>query len=65
MSPKDRGATNRALVRDLLRTRLGISRAEFGGDLGIGAMAVTRHVTAIRSEWGARSLPTRRGKMED
>jgi biotin operon repressor len=56
------GETNRAAVRALLSSHLGISRAEIAKRLGLSAMAVTRHVTAIRAEWGAASLPTRRGR---
>ena len=55
------GAANRKAVRALLRENLGISRKEIGQRLGLSAMAVTRHVTAIRAEWGGESLPTKRG----
>lgn len=56
------GQVNRAAVRTLLASHLGISRAEISKLLGLSPMAVTRHVTAIRSEWGAESLPTKRGR---
>ncbi len=56
------GATNREAVRALLRERLGISRAEIAKFLGLSEMAVSRHVATIRAEWGAATLPTRRGK---
>lgn len=56
------GATNRAAVRALMVTHLGISRVEIAERLDLSPMAVTRHVTAIRGEWGGKSLPNRRGK---
>ena len=61
------GATNREAVRTLLRERLGISRAEIAKFLNLSEMAVSRHVATIRAEWGATTLPTRRGlpKNED
>ncbi|EHK57724.1 hypothetical protein MAXJ12_08374 [Mesorhizobium alhagi CCNWXJ12-2] len=59
------GERNRAAVRALLASRLGISRTEIAERLELSAMAVTRHVAAIRAEWGAATLPTRRGKGED
>ena len=55
------GATNREAVRTLLRERLGISRTEIAKFLGLSEMAVSRHVAMIRAEWGATTLPTRRG----
>jgi len=56
------GERNRAAVRALMVTHLGISRQEIAAKLGLSPMAVTRHVAAIRSEWGGDTLPTRRGK---
>lgn len=58
------GEKNRAAVRALLASHLGISRTEIAGRLGLSPMAVTRHVTAIRAEWGGLSLPTRRGRVQ-
>lgn len=58
----ERGKENRALVRKLLQEYLGISRTEIMQKTGLGAMTVSRHVAAIRAEWGADTLPTRRGK---
>lgn len=58
----EKGETNREAVRCLLKAHLGISRTEIAEILGLSKMAVTRHVTAIRAEWGGKSLPTRRGK---
>lgn len=55
------GAENRAAVRALLASHLGISRQEVAQRLNLSPMAVTRHVTSIRAEWGGLSLPTRRG----
>ncbi len=55
-----RGAANKEAVRALLASHLGISRVEIAARLGLSPMAVTRHVTSIRAEWGAKSLPTRR-----
>lgn len=55
------GRQNRNAVRALLSSCLGISRREIGEMLGLSPMAVTRHVAAIREEWGAKTLPTRRG----
>ena len=63
LKPVERGARNRAAVRALLVSHLGISRTEIAERLGLGLMTVTRHVTAIRAEWGGTSLPTRRGKV--
>ncbi|GAA2867052.1 biotin operon repressor [Aminobacter niigataensis] len=54
------GERNRAAVRALMVTHLGISRVEIAAKLSLSPMAVTRHVTAIRSEWGGEALPTRR-----
>lgn len=54
------GRTNREAVRALLSSYLGISRVEIAEKLGLSTMAVGRHVTAIRKEWGGASLPTRR-----
>ncbi|WP_394118237.1 winged helix-turn-helix domain-containing protein [Xanthobacter lutulentifluminis] len=56
------GADNRAAVRALLASHLGISRREISERLGLSPMAVTRHVAAIRAEWGAKPLPTRAGR---
>ena len=56
------GKANRLSVRALLIGYPGISRVEIAEKLGLSKMAVTRHVTAIRAEWGAKSLPTKRGK---
>lgn len=58
------GNQNREAVRSLLASHLGISRTEIAAHLGLSPMAVTRHVTAIRAEWGALSLPTRRGRAQ-
>lgn len=55
------GNKNRTAVRALLESHLGISRTEIAAKLGLSPMAVTRHVAAIRSEWGGDTLPTRRG----
>lgn len=57
------GEDNRAAVRALLASHLGISRAEIGDLLGLSPMAVTRHVAAIRAEWGAKTLPTQRARQ--
>lgn len=57
------GERNRAAVRALLSSHLGISRAEIAKLLDLSPMAVTRHVASIRAEWGATTLPTRRGKQ--
>ena len=57
------GAKNRAAVRALLTSHLGISRTEMAHRLGLSPMAVTRHVTAIRGEWGAGPLPTGAGRI--
>lgn len=54
------GADNRAAVRILLASHLGITRREIGEKLGLSQMAVSRHVSAIRAEWGALPLATRR-----
>ena len=54
------GADNRAAVRALLASHLGISRREIAERLGLSPMAVTRHVATIRAEWGAAPLPTKR-----
>ncbi|WP_424464522.1 winged helix-turn-helix transcriptional regulator [Paradevosia shaoguanensis] len=43
-----------------MATHLGISRKEVSERLGLSPMAVTRHVAAIRAEWGGDTLPTRR-----
>ncbi|WP_394031286.1 winged helix-turn-helix transcriptional regulator [Xanthobacter autotrophicus] len=43
------GADNRAAVRALLVSHLGISRREIASRLGLSPMAVTRHVAAIRA----------------
>lgn len=59
------GEANRKAVRALLSSYLGISRVEIAKILGLSTMAVTRHVTAIRAEWGAKSLPTKRGSSHD
>ena len=56
------GMSNRAVIKALLSSHLGISRKEIAERLGLSQMAVTRHVTAIRAEWGGKSLPTRRGR---
>lgn len=56
------GRTNREAVRALLSSYLGISRVEIAEKLGLSTMAVGRHVTAIRKEWGGASLPIRRGR---
>jgi predicted ArsR family transcriptional regulator len=59
------GRQNRDAVRALMVSHLGISRVEIGHKLGLSAMAVTRHVTAIRNEWGGKSLPTKRAMGGD
>ena len=59
------GALNLEAVRWLLRDYPGISRTEIAARLGLSKMAVTRHVTTIRREWGAGPLPTRRNIDED
>lgn len=56
------GADNRAAVRELLATHLGISRQEISERLSLSPMAVTRHVAAIRAEWGALPLATGRNR---
>lgn len=56
------GEQNLSDVRAMLVTYSGISRTEIASKLALSAMAVTRHVATIRSEWGAQTLPTRRGK---
>lgn len=55
------GRKNRDAVRALLSSHLGISRREIGEMLDLSPMAATRHVAAIRAEWGAKTLPTKRG----
>lgn len=62
LSQVDVGKANRQSVRAMLIGYPGISRVEIAEKLGLSKMAVTRHVTAIRSEWGGKSLPTKRGK---
>lgn len=57
------GEENRRNVRMLLAHYPGISRAEIAELLDLSPMAVTRHVAAIRSEWGGKTLPTRRGRI--
>lgn len=57
----DAGRRNREAVRALLASHLGISRTEIADRLGLSRMAVTRHVAAIRAEWGGETLPTKRG----
>lgn len=59
------GEANREAVRALLSSHLGITRVEIAEILKLSTMAVTRHVTAIRAEWGAKSIPTKRGKSHD
>lgn len=54
------GQENRAAIKALMATHLGISRKEVSERLGLSPMAVTRHVAAIRAEWGGDTLPTRR-----
>lgn len=56
------GRRNREAVRALLQSHLGISRVEISEMLDLSPMAVTRHVTAIRSEWGGFALPTKHSK---
>jgi predicted ArsR family transcriptional regulator len=56
------GADNRAAVRNLLYTHLGITRREISERLNLSPMAVTRHVSAIRAEWGALPLATGRNR---
>jgi biotin operon repressor len=56
------GEANRAAVRALLSSHLGISRTEIAERLNLSLMAVSRHVASIRAEWGASTLPTRRGR---
>lgn len=63
MSPaKAEGEKNREAVRTLLRERPAITRAEIAKALAMNVVVVGRHVIAIRAEWGARSLPTQRGR---
>lgn len=56
------GADNRAAVRALLASHLGITRVEIAERLGLSPMAVTRHVAKIRAEWGALPLATGRNR---
>lgn len=56
------GLKNRRAVLGLLLSHPGISRVEIAEMLRLSPMAVSRHVTAIRREWGGESLPTKRGK---
>jgi len=58
------GRGNRAAVRALLASHLGISRREISARLNLSPTAVTRHVTAIRAEWGATSLPNARNRRD-
>lgn len=53
------GRANREAVRNFLSTYLGCTRVEIAKALKLSPMAVTRHVSAIRGEWGAAPIPTR------
>lgn len=61
-NPRVIGERNRAAVRALLASHLGISRREIGARLGLSPMTVVRHVAALRAEWGGDTLPTKRGR---
>ena len=44
------GVENRCAIKALMASHLGISRQEIAERLNLSAMAVTRHVAAIRAE---------------
>lgn len=48
------GHENREAVRQFFATHIGCTNAEASQALGLGVMAVGRHVAKLRSEW----LPT-------
>jgi predicted ArsR family transcriptional regulator len=45
------GAANRERVRNFLATHIGATNRECAEALGLGIMAVGRHVKTLRSEW--------------
>lgn len=45
------GAANRERVRNFLATHIGATNRECAKALGLGEMAVGRHVKALRAEW--------------
>lgn len=47
------GAANRERVRNFLATHIGATNRECAEALGLGVMAVGRHVKALRAEWSA------------
>ncbi len=53
MSGRERvdGRLNRQRVEDLLRMCPGITNVEVGAAMGLSAIAVGRHVNAIRATW--------------
>ena len=61
-APRLIGAQNRSAVRGLLLSRPGCTRTEIAEWLNLSLMAVSRHVCAIRKEWGADPIPTRRAR---
>ncbi len=55
------GEDNRDAVREWFTLHLCGTQRECAQDLGLSAMAVNRHVRAIRSEW-RKSKPKRKKK---
>lgn len=62
MNPGARkGAANRQRVLDLLRRYPGCTNREISAALGLGEMAVSRHVRAIRATWAATGIESAPG----
>ncbi len=55
LTSKQQGEANRAAVRAYFATHVGCTVTECAQALRLGRAAVSRHVSALRTEWSGRA----------